>query len=120
MIELDKSADIDPLFLSRLVELGGTKLAGELIKMYLVRGAELLDAISTGIASNDFAKIRSAAHSLISSAGNLGGKRVSELAKLLEKYAMEENSAPLESLLSDALSAQITFQKYLRGEMENI
>ncbi|MCF7922842.1 MAG: Hpt domain-containing protein [Candidatus Marinimicrobia bacterium] len=117
MIELDNSGDIDPLFLSRLVELGGTKLAMELIDMYLVRGADLLDAISTGIAANDFAKIRSAAHSLISSAGNLGGKKVSELAKLLEKSAMEENPAPLKSLLSEALSAQITFQEYLRGVM---
>jgi hypothetical protein len=32
------SGDIDPLFLRRLQELGGSKLANELVGMYLTRG----------------------------------------------------------------------------------
>ena len=74
------SGDIDPLFLSRLTDLGGSKLASELVGMYLVRGAQLLDAITSGFEAKDFSVVKNAAHSLISSAGNLGGKKVSNLS----------------------------------------
>lgn len=117
MMNSNNSDEIDPLFLSRLVDLGGSKLANELVDMYLVRGNELLDAISKGIESNDLARIQSAAHSLISSAGNLGGKKVSELAKLIEKSAVDQNVAALQDLFSQVSAAQIKFQEYLRGEL---
>ena len=82
-------ADIDPLFLTRLQELGGSKLASELVGMYLTRGSQLLDTISTGLNTNDLPAVKNSAHSLISSAGNLGGKRVSDLQNLLKALQLK-------------------------------
>jgi len=120
MMNSDNSSDIDPLFLARLVELGGPKLAHELVGMYLVRGSELLNTIAAGIRDQDFPEIKNASHSLISSAGNLGGKKVSELAKLLEKSAIEERNEDLDDLLSQAKAAQGLFEEYLRGVLEKV
>ena len=110
-------SDIDPLFLSRLKDLGGSKLATELVGMYLIRGAQLLDNISAGIDTQDYTSIKNAAHSLISSAGNLGGKKVSELAKQIENTANEQQSAELPGLLSSIASAHDDFQHYLNGAL---
>ena len=114
------SGDIDPLFLSRLEDLGGTKLATELVNMYLIRGSQLLDAISEGLKAKDSAAVKNAAHSLISSAGNLGGKKVSNLAKQIETAAIEEHLDQIHTLLADLSSTQEAFQKYLRGAIGNI
>jgi len=113
-------ADIDPLFLTRLQELGGSKLAGELVGMYLTRGSQLLDTISTGLDTNDLPVVKNAAHSLISSAGNLGGKRVSDLAKSIESAAIEEQIDTIPELLSKIISAQEAFQQYLQGALEHL
>ncbi|MBT6555085.1 MAG: Hpt domain-containing protein [Candidatus Marinimicrobia bacterium] len=114
------SGDIDPLFLRRLQELGGAKLASELVGMYLTRGAQLLETISAGIDNQDFAVIKNAAHSLISSAGNLGGKQVSDLSKLLETAAIEEQLGKMPDLLSELSTAQEVFQIYLKGALEGL
>ncbi|NQT63291.1 MAG: Hpt domain-containing protein [Candidatus Marinimicrobia bacterium] len=115
-----ESGDIDPLFLRRLQELGGSKLANELVGMYLIRGAQLLENISAGIDSKAFSEIKNAAHSLISSAGNLGGKKVSNISKLMETAAIEEQIDSMPDLLSDLSSAQEVFQKYLKGALEGL
>ncbi|MBC8193298.1 MAG: Hpt domain-containing protein [Candidatus Marinimicrobia bacterium] len=114
------SGDIDPLFLSRLEDLGGSKLATELVDMYLIRGYQLLEAIAAGFAAQDFSVVKNAAHSLISSAGNLGGKKVSTLAKLIEAEAIEEQLDQLPELLVNLRAAQKAFQQYLRGAIEKI
>ncbi|NQV42533.1 MAG: Hpt domain-containing protein [Candidatus Marinimicrobia bacterium] len=114
------SGDIDPLFLSRLEDLGGSKLANELVNMYLIRGSQLLDTISAGYEARDFGVVKNAAHSLISSAGNLGGKKVSSLAKLIETAAIEEQFDQMPELLANLSSTQEAFQQYLRGAIGNI
>ncbi len=114
------SIDIDPLFLRRLQELGGDKLATELVDMYLIRGAQLLETISDGIDDQKFSEIKNAAHSLISSAGNLGGKKISNLSKLMENAALEEQIDGMPDLLSELLTAQDVFQKYLKGALEGL
>ncbi|MBC8376415.1 MAG: Hpt domain-containing protein [FCB group bacterium] len=114
------SDDIDPLFLRRLQELGGTKLASELVGMYLIRGAQLLENISHGIDTQAFSEIKNAAHSLISSAGNLGGKKVSNISKLMETAAIEKQIGSMPDLLSELLTAQKVFQKYLKGALEGL
>lgn len=117
---LEVSGDIDPLFLTRLQELGGPKLASELVGMYLIRGVQLLDTISNGIEKKDITIIKNAAHSLISSAGNLGGKKVSELAKHIENAAIDNQLDDIPNLLSNLISAHDDFQAYLNGVLEQL
>ncbi len=111
----DDSKEIDPHFLVRLNELGGPKLVAELIAMYFVRGSVLLDTIITGIESEDYEAVKNASHSLISSAGNLGGKHVSELSVALEAAAIEKSAETLNDLKEALIGAQKLFEQYLHG-----
>ncbi len=120
MIPLKKPGNIDPNFLSRLKELGGEKLVSDLINMYLVRSAQLLDTVSHGMASRDLEVIQSASHSLISSAGNLGGKLVSDLSKSIEHAAIEAEEENLIKLFPELESAQTAFLKYLKSALEDL
>jgi HPt (histidine-containing phosphotransfer) domain-containing protein len=119
-IKPDDSLEIDPHFLDRLKELGGPKLISELITMYLTRGSDLLDTIVAGIESQDFNSVKNAPHSLISSAGNLGGKRVSKLSIAIEAAAMDEQIDILDELKPDLILAQDYFQHYLQGAFEQL
>ncbi|NQV50767.1 MAG: Hpt domain-containing protein [Candidatus Marinimicrobia bacterium] len=119
-IKPDDSLEIDPHFLDRLRELGGPKLISELITMYLTRGSDLLDTIVAGIESQDFDSVKNASHSLISSAGNLGGKRVSKLSIAIEAAAMDEKVDILDDLKPDLILAQDFFQHYLQGAFEQL
>ncbi|NQV30544.1 MAG: Hpt domain-containing protein, partial [Candidatus Marinimicrobia bacterium] len=103
-----------------LKELGGPKLVSELITMYLNRGSVLLDTIAAGIESKDYDSVKNASHSLISSAGNLGGKRVSELSKAIESAATDEKGDSLDGLKPDLILAQELFQQYLQGASEQL
>ncbi|MBT4033963.1 MAG: Hpt domain-containing protein [Candidatus Marinimicrobia bacterium] len=77
-------------------------------------------SISEGIDGHDFSTIKNAAHSLISSAGNLGGKKVSSISKLIEAAAIEEQLDSMPDLLSDLSTAQAVFQQYLSGALEDL
>ena len=109
-----RSGDIDSLFLARLEELGGSKLTAELVNMYLIRGDQLLDTISTGIKAQDFSAVKNAAHSLISSAGNLGGQKVSNISKRIEAAAIDEQFVDMSDLFTELSEAQVIFQQYLK------
>lgn len=119
-IKIEPPKDIEPKFLRRLEELGGTKLVSELIKMYLERGNQLLETICNGIDTQDYSSVKGAAHSLISSAGNLGGHKVSDLAKSMENAAIDAESDAMINLRPDLETAQAEFQTYLKGALENL
>jgi len=117
---IDPPGDIDPKFLGRLQELGGAKLASELVGMYLTRGGQLLETISANMGTKNFSEVKNAAHSLISSAGNLGGRQVSDLAKQIENAIIDENTELLPELLSQLKSAHAEFHQYLNEALEKL
>jgi HPt (histidine-containing phosphotransfer) domain-containing protein len=79
---LDRSA------LLRLERLGGAKLLRQMINLYLEHGPGRVQAIADGVAaSRDAAAIERAAHTLKSSAGNLGALRLQHTAEALEAVA---------------------------------
>lgn len=117
---IEPPGDIDPKFLGRLMELGGSKLASELVGMYLTRGTQLLDTISESMETKNFQEVKNAAHSLISSAGNLGGRLVSDLAKQMENAVIDENTDVLPGLFSEIISAHEEFHQYLNEALEKL
>jgi HPt (histidine-containing phosphotransfer) domain-containing protein len=78
---LDRSA------LLRLERLGGAKLLRQMIGLYLEHGPGRVQAIADGVADRDAAAIERAAHTLKSSAGNLGALRLQHAAEALEAVA---------------------------------
>jgi HPt (histidine-containing phosphotransfer) domain-containing protein len=102
--------------MERLTRLGGTKLVRQLIELYLAHGPERVRAIEAGVETGDAKQVERAAHSLKSSAGNLGARRLQHTAEAVE-------AAAAGGLIDDDLTARIV-QEYeesavlLRSAME--
>lgn len=109
---IDDSIDKDVL--KRLHEMGGDELVTGLIDLYLKGAPVKMDAIFDGLKTASCEPIERAAHTMISSAGNLGGKLVSDLAKKIEAASLEENLEEIEHLAGQLYQANAIFNIYLK------
>jgi HPt (histidine-containing phosphotransfer) domain-containing protein len=73
--------------LGQLRRLGGDKLIAELIDLFFKTTPQRLEAIRAAVEGGDPAAAARAAHSLTSSAGNLGAVALQQLAAALEERA---------------------------------
>jgi HPt (histidine-containing phosphotransfer) domain-containing protein len=78
---------LDPAALARLRKLGGTALVRQMIELYLANGAERIGLVRDGAAAGDAALVERAAHTMKSSAGNLGAVHLQRSAEALESLA---------------------------------
>lgn len=84
---------IDFTAIERLLEWGGPALQQKMIDLFLENGPERIQSVRSGIESGDFGTAERAAHSLKSSAGNLGANRLQELARQMEEALEAGNGA---------------------------
>lgn len=104
---------IDPAAIERLREWGGEKLIREMIRLYLENAATRLGQIDEGLApGGPLERTQQGAHSLKSSALNVGAHRVSRLAAQMEPLAGDGDHAgatalrqPLGAALDEAREA---------------
>jgi HPt (histidine-containing phosphotransfer) domain-containing protein len=83
---------IDAAAIERLREWGGDKLVRQMIRLYLENAAVRLGQIDEGLAAGgDLERTEQGAHSLKSSAANVGAVRVRRLAAELEARAEERD-----------------------------
>lgn len=73
--------------LARLEKLGGTALVRQMIELYLANGPERIRALQEGVEAGDATRIERAAHTMKSSAGNLGATKLQHTADALESVA---------------------------------
>jgi HPt (histidine-containing phosphotransfer) domain-containing protein len=85
---------IDPRALARLQEWGGDKLLRELVRIFLDNSPIRVGQIRAAVDGGDIKDAERAAHSLKSSAANLGAERLRALASEVERTA---SSADLEA-----------------------
>lgn len=78
---------IDPQALDRLRRLGGDTLLYKMRDLFLEHATQRLEAIQQGRRAGDLTAISRAAHSLKSSAGNLGAGELMDAAGRLEGLA---------------------------------
>jgi len=89
---------LDAVAVERLRRLGGQEFLVEMIDLFLEHGPGRLDGIRAGMAERDAVLVQRSAHSLKSTAGNLGGRVVQGLAQEIETLAADgdlEAAAPL-------------------------
>ncbi len=106
-------AVIDPAAIERLREWGGEKLIREMIRLYLENASARLGQIDEGLAPDGaLERTQQGAHSLKSSALNVGARRVNHFAAQMEARAgegdrkgCEELREPLGSALDEAREA---------------
>jgi two-component system sensor histidine kinase/response regulator len=107
---------IDIQALERLGRLGGQELISKMVALFTSHAESALRDAATGLSSGNFDRVRRAAHSLKSSAGNLGAQRVQDLAGRIEQLA-EECSGGIQPLLTELEDAYLKAKGRLSQEI---
>ena len=120
---MTESEVIDPQAIERLKEWGGEKLAGQKVRLFLKNSGTRMDQIRTGIAEADVEEAERGAHSLKSSAANIGGEHLRTLATKIEAAALAEDleemrqlEPELEAAYSAVMDALTTLEKEMPDE----
>lgn len=96
---------IDPQALDRLREWGGDKLAVQMVRLFLKNSGTRMDQIRTGVAGGDLDEAERGAHSLKSSAANVGAELLRTMATRMESAALESDALRAEGLMEELESA---------------
>lgn len=96
---------LDPQALDRLREWGGDKLAGQMVHLFLKNSGARMDQIRTGAKEGDPEEAEKGAHSLKSSAANIGAEGLRTLATQVESASLDEDLDKLKELLPEIESA---------------
>lgn len=82
----------------RLLEWGGTKLLLQMIRLFLENADERMELIATGFREGEARKVEHGAHSLKSSAANVGAVRLGSIAADMEDRASRGDLEGAEAL----------------------
>jgi two-component system, sensor histidine kinase and response regulator len=96
---------MDPQAFVRLREWGGDVLLGKMVGLFLKNAPDRMEEIRAGLEEGDAPRAERGAHSLKSSAGNLGAERLRRLCQYLEDAAEEgrlEDARALHPLVLEA------------------
>ncbi|MCU0625181.1 MAG: Hpt domain-containing protein [Gemmatimonadaceae bacterium] len=91
---------LDADAVDRLLQLGGTAFLRELVSLFTAQGAQRVTSIEQALTRGDLDTVRRGAHSLVSTAGNLGTRRLQRLAGALEGAAHAHDVAALTTLVA--------------------
>lgn len=78
---------VDPAAVDRLRRLGGGNLVRQMLELYLAQGPERIHALVEGAEAGDADHVERSAHTMKSSAGNVGALRLQHTAEGLEAAA---------------------------------
>ena len=96
---------IDPQALERLKEWGGEKLAGQMVRLFLKNTGTRMDQIRAGVADGNLEEAERGAHSLKSSAANIGAELLRTLATRMESAALDASIDSARTLLPELEAA---------------
>ena len=105
---MTESATIDPAALDRLREWGGEKLLREMLRLFLDNSPVRMEQIRAGLAGGKAGEVEQGAHSLKSSAANLGAHTLRDLCAEMEGRAHDgdvEGVRALAARLEDAYAS---------------
>jgi len=96
---------IDPQALDRLREWGGDRLVVQMIRLFITNAATRVEQIRNGVRDGVVREAEMGAHSLKSSAANLGAERVRNLAASIELAAAAGDMEPVAQALPELEAA---------------
>ena len=99
------SGVIDHSALERLREWGGDNLAAQMVRLFLKNSGTRMDQIRNGVTAGDPEETERGAHSLKSSAANIGAETLRTLATNVESAALDQDLDTLRDLLPRIESA---------------
>ena len=119
---MSESAVLDESALDRLREWGGDRLLGQMIKLFLENAPTRMAQIRVGASGTEVQEAEKGAHSLKSSAANVGAMKVREIAADIERAAgggdtshVQELLPSLEAAFAEAIAALETVNQGLSG-----
>jgi len=115
---MSDESGLDTAAIDKLRQLGGEKFVGDMIGLFFQYAPERLAAARAAKQAGDLQAVEKAAHALKSSAGQIGARRVQDLATQIEKLAMEQQADAI-GLLLPQLEEAITQVKPLLERKQN-
>ena len=109
---------IDPAALKRLHEWGGPSLSSEIIRLFLDHGPLRMDQIREAVEADDLDVPERGAHSLKSSAANVGARQLQEVASELESAASNGDLQRFRGLIPNLEQAYAQAAQELEGIAE--
>lgn len=117
---MPESPVIDPGAIQRLRKWGGVGLPRRMIEIFLMHSAERIVQIRDGIEAKDAAAAETGAHSLKSSAGNVGASRLQALCQAAEMLAEAGDFGGLKGLVGEIESAHRDAKEELERILEGM
>jgi len=117
---MSDSQVIDPQALERLKEWGGEKLAAQMVRLFLKNSGTRMDQIRTGANDGNPDEAERGAHSLKSSAANIGAEHLRTLATRIESAALNQDLDGMKTLLPDVESAYADAMSQLKSIEEGL
>ena len=116
----DSDSDvIDRRAHARLEEWGGAKLLTQMIRLFLDNAPSRLDQVRHGLAEGNVGDVERGAHSLKSSAANVGAMTVSRIAADMENHASAGNAAAVAELFPGLDGAFAKAREQLAATIED-
>lgn len=112
--------ELDPVAFERLKRLGGVQLLREMIDLFLGHAPARLEAALAAGARGDIVGVNRAAHSLKSSAANLGARLVREQAEQLERVSAGEVPGDVPQMLNVLRDAFARARARLEAERQGL
>lgn len=117
---MSKAPAIDMAAIDRLKEWGGNTLPQKMVGIFLDHTEDRLDQIRNGLAEEDHESAATGAHSLKSSAGNVGASQLQGICQEAEKMAEARDFSSLGSILPDLETAYAAAREELEKILEGL
>ena len=98
---MNETVVIDMKAIERLHEWGGKRLVAQMIDLFLQQAPQRLEGLRQGLANGDVETVERSAHSLKSTAGNLGAMALSDLAAKAEAAAGKRDLGAVRGLFAE-------------------
>ena len=115
---MNGESELDSAAIAKLHQLGGQKFVADMIDLFYQYAPQRFAAARASAETGDLQAIEKAVHALKSSAGQIGARRVQNLATQIERLAMEKQTDSIRLLLPQ-LEESITELKPLLEERRN-
>jgi len=117
---MNASDDLDLAAIERLRRLGGDKFTTEMIRLFIDYGGQKMAEARSALAAGDLKGVEKAVHPIKSSAGNVGAKRLQQLAMEAEQQAREQQTPSLTSLIDQMQAAYETVKPLLAAQQRGV
>ena len=105
---------------NKLQEIGGSRLANKIIDLFFEHMPEKIHSLSNALQIKDLISLERTAHSMKSSAANLGLEKMQHLCTQLELKAREQNLDDCALLVSDILASYEKVNQLLRDQKKEL